>query len=287
MTGPASAYDILGVEPGADQAAVDLAYRQLIKRYHPDREGGDAVRAAEINRAYFELRRSPPPQTDRAPPADFAQALYAERLARRRYVVPPRRRRRQIWPLLAIALAAAIYVKREPLLELMADTRANILEAILSENGGELQELASARELRFDGPLDRSSVDKAIDRAAALVQSRNRQGLLQESRDCHRALRQQPTLERLDRCAAFDDAVLEIENREAIQEEGPFAASAVTARQMAAAKLLSRNYEAIEERLDRVRTHVQGALAPPEPEPRLITSSETSAEDRPAPFEAE
>ena len=59
MPGPASAYAALELEPGADRAAIEEAYRRLIKRYHPDRSGGDAERAAEINRAYFELRQPP------------------------------------------------------------------------------------------------------------------------------------------------------------------------------------------------------------------------------------
>ncbi len=50
MPGPASAYAVLELEPGADRAAIEEAYRRLIKRYHPDRSGGDAARAAEINR---------------------------------------------------------------------------------------------------------------------------------------------------------------------------------------------------------------------------------------------
>ncbi|MFL6739249.1 MAG: DnaJ family molecular chaperone, partial [Sphingomicrobium sp.] len=56
MGGDASAYAALGLEPGADGAAVDRAYRKLIKEHHPDREGGDGGRAAEINRAYRDIR---------------------------------------------------------------------------------------------------------------------------------------------------------------------------------------------------------------------------------------
>ena len=56
MGGEESAYDALGLEPGADSAAIERAYKRLIKRHHPDREGGDAKRAAEINSAYRELR---------------------------------------------------------------------------------------------------------------------------------------------------------------------------------------------------------------------------------------
>ena len=56
MAGDASAYAALGLEPGADAAAIEQAYRRLIKLHHPDREGGDGARAAEINRAYRELK---------------------------------------------------------------------------------------------------------------------------------------------------------------------------------------------------------------------------------------
>src|ERR671916_683191 len=56
MPTDASAYATLGLEPGADSAAVERAYKRLIKEHHPDRAGGDARRAAEINRAYRELR---------------------------------------------------------------------------------------------------------------------------------------------------------------------------------------------------------------------------------------
>ena len=32
-----------GLEPGADPAAIERAYKRLIKQHHPDREGGDAA----------------------------------------------------------------------------------------------------------------------------------------------------------------------------------------------------------------------------------------------------
>src|SRR5690348_4434611 len=56
MGGDPSAYSALGLEPDADAASVDRAYKRLIKQYHPDREGGDGGRAAEINRAYRDIR---------------------------------------------------------------------------------------------------------------------------------------------------------------------------------------------------------------------------------------
>jgi hypothetical protein len=42
-----------------------------------------------------------------------------------------------------------------------------------------------------------------------------------------------------------------------MRDEGPFGASAITARQISGATLLSPDYLAIDARLDRVRTRVQ------------------------------
>ena len=52
MAGDISAYTALGLEPDADPTTIERAYKRLIKQHHPDREGGDSRRAAEINRAY-------------------------------------------------------------------------------------------------------------------------------------------------------------------------------------------------------------------------------------------
>lgn len=44
------AYRVLGLEPGADDGAVRAAYRDLMKRVHPD-QGGSAYLAAKLNQA--------------------------------------------------------------------------------------------------------------------------------------------------------------------------------------------------------------------------------------------
>src|SRR5215207_10118872 len=58
MVFDASAYAALGLAPGADWPEIERAYKQQIKRHHPDRVGGDANRAAEIIHAYRELKRA-------------------------------------------------------------------------------------------------------------------------------------------------------------------------------------------------------------------------------------
>jgi DnaJ domain len=56
-------YAVLQVHPAADQEVIDAAYRQLMKKYHPDRAGDDPRSAVEfherakvINEAYAVLR---------------------------------------------------------------------------------------------------------------------------------------------------------------------------------------------------------------------------------------
>ena len=63
MADDASAYAALGLEPGADSAAIEQAYKRLIKRTSSrTAKAAMRARAAEINRAYRELRRTQEPQ---------------------------------------------------------------------------------------------------------------------------------------------------------------------------------------------------------------------------------
>lgn len=54
---PATCYELLGVSPDDDAAAIKRAYRRLAHDHHPDR-GGDPARMATLNTAYRTLADS-------------------------------------------------------------------------------------------------------------------------------------------------------------------------------------------------------------------------------------
>lgn len=51
-----SPYQVLQVDPGADAVVIHAAFRALARRYHPDGDAPDALRMAQLNRAYAVLR---------------------------------------------------------------------------------------------------------------------------------------------------------------------------------------------------------------------------------------
>ncbi|WP_142858261.1 J domain-containing protein [Salinigranum halophilum] len=53
------AYRTLGLDPGADEAAVRSAYRERVKEVHPDRPSGDEDEFKRVNRAYERLTEEP------------------------------------------------------------------------------------------------------------------------------------------------------------------------------------------------------------------------------------
>ena len=247
MASDASAYEALGLEPGADAAAVERAYKRLIKQFHPDREGGDSRRAAEINRAYRELR----PSSGRG--WLELDDLDDEATRQDRWI------KGALWlgaAMLVIALAAG------PARGLFASPSAPL------RLGQTAARKVAANPM--EQPLALAAVDGAIAEAVHLSQTADELALAEASRDCHRRMHMAPALARLDRCAAFDDAVVQLQDRDPLRNGGPFSQLAVTGRQMSAATLLSNDYLAIDGRLSRIRLHVELALAPKAAEPAPV-----------------
>jgi hypothetical protein len=238
MGGDPSAYTALGLEPGADAAAVERAYKRLIKQHHPDREGGDGGRAAEINQAYRDLR---------APTAKDALEFHDH----------PEIARRQGWVIGIVALAAGLAGGL-----ILAGPSSQLWPA----SGPHLPVVRSAAAASpldpMDQPLNGSLIDEAARRALRMSRSQDEMALAAASRDCHHGLRTGPSLAQLDRCAAFDDAVVQLQDRDPLRDQGPFSELAVTGRQWSAASALSDDYLAIDGRLDKIRLRVELELAP-------------------------
>ena len=249
MRGDVSAYSALGLQMGAEPDEIDRAYKRLIKLHHPDREGGDANRAAEINRAYRELR-------SRAPGADpllfHDDDVWPEGSGDRGWV----------WGALILLVAlGALLIATGPVTALIR--HLSLPNAAGSTTGG----IAAAPLSNdvMDHPLDRGAINQAIRDAMRLTGRHDDPGLLNASNLCHRSVRLKPSTSNLDRCAAFDDAVVELQNRDPVGDAGPFSQLAVSRRQWTAASALSNDYLAIDGRMDRIRLLVELTLAPPDP----------------------
>jgi hypothetical protein len=229
----------LGLEPDADWGEIDRAYKRLIKRYHPDRADGDEDRAAEINRAYRELRGRP------TPALDFHEEEPLPGSGRG-------------WVQAAMVLAvgvAALLVATGPVTTIIRQ-----LSPVPHQPAGRFSGAAVPGDV-MDQPIDSAEVIRGIRDAVRIAGRHNEAALLSASRDCHRQLRLDPSVTRLDRCAAFDDAVVQIQDRDPMWDRGPFSELAVTGRQWSAASALSNDYLAVDGRLDRIRLQVELALA--------------------------
>ena len=240
MGGDGSAYSALGLEPGADRAAVERAYRALIKHHHPDREGGDSARAAEINRAYRELRDW------RLAPDGIEFHEVAEQAPRVRFGIA--------WLAMALALAAASLG-----LLIMAARDTPLFEHGLSSVAR--ASVAERRAEPMREPIVLAAVEGGLRDAVRIGRSGDEMALSSASRACHDRLRAEPSLALLDRCAAFDDAVVILQDRDPLRDRGQFSELAVTSRQWSAAKTLSDDFVAIDSRLDQVRLRVDRTLA--------------------------
>lgn len=246
MAGEASAYAVLGVEPDADSAEIEQAYRRLIKQHHPDRDGGDASRAAEINRAYGELRRT----RDLKDPLEFNLPLAAERHSAGFWMTV----------FLVAVLGAGAWLWSQGDFPPLAATEAPVRAAV------PVRHTRAERDDVMDQPLNLGAIQAAAGEALRISRTGDEMALADATRDCQREMRNSPSVMRFDRCAAFDDAVVHLQDRDPLRDQGPFSELAVTGRLWSAASGLSEDSVAIDSRLNRIRLQVElelaGAAAP-------------------------
>lgn len=241
-------YAVLGLRPGAGRAEIDEAYRRLIKRYHPDRMGGDGSHAAEINRAYTILRQKLPAQAHRTVLATMP---------------PPRRgaaRRRTGWLLVALLLVAGIGAFATQSSRSVSSRSAYDGPLPWTSSAGSAVRAAPLTD--FEEPLHTAVIDQAIADAVRFHGSGDLESTLAFSRACHNSLRAKPSLTWFDACAAFDEATLTLNSDDALADSGPFNGTAVIARQIAAARQLSGDPLSADSRLHDIRSRVDLTLLP-------------------------
>ena len=236
MADDAWAFETLGIAPDANWNDVERAYKRLISAHHPDRSGGDSKRAAEITQAYRELRRV----RDRKDELELTDDESDGRAGRYSW----------LWALPGVLalLGVVIFAAYGPLSQTPRERALGRTAAPVATD-------------LMDAPLSARIIDQSIGEARQLA-LHDEMALAAASRDCHHRLRLNPSLTQLDRCAAFDDAVVQLQDRDPLRDQGPFSEIAVTSRQISAASMISDDSLAIDGRLDRIRLHVELALAP-------------------------
>jgi hypothetical protein len=246
MIGRQSAYSELGLRPGADRAQIDEAYRRLIKLHHPDRPGGDGERAAQINRAYRELRNQP---LDTLPVQ--VQPPFPVRSQRPRF---------RLHALAAICLAAGaiLFLSRNPTLLHSVESESAMPAMAASQYDSSPRSVTPLDDLQE--PLSKSVIDRSAADALNLYQRSNPASLAGYSRGCQAQFRDHPDVVWFDACAAFDEAVVLLQSRDPAADSGPFNPAAVTSREMGAAGILSDDSLAADSRLRQIRSRVEIVL---------------------------
>jgi hypothetical protein len=239
MVDEAGAYAALELPLGAGWDEVERAYKRLIRAHHPDRNDGNSSRAAEITQAYRELRRARERKDDLELADDWPEF--------------PSSKYRWLWAVPGFLILAGVLV--------LANSSWGTKLTAAGEVTPHAKSSAPAEDV-MDAPLAAGAIDVSIREAWRMKTTRDEMALASASRDCHHQLRTSPSIEQLDRCAAFDDAVVQLQDRDPLRDQGPFSEIAVTSRQLSAAQTLSDDSLAIDGRLDRIRLRVELALAP-------------------------
>ena len=248
MTAERSAYAILGLRPGAGRAEVNDAYRKLMKQYHPDRPGGDANRASEINRAYTLLRRR------LGEPVRVPVTV----------TIPVRRRAGRtggfLITILVIGAAAAI-ANRDASPESIRTALFRTSQMASAAKGNEASDYETGLA-SFDAPVQPGVVSSSIADAIKFHSTGDLAGASDYSRACQNALRRERNLGWFDACAAFDEAMLTLYGDSDQPDSSPFNESAVVTREITAAQLISDDTFGADSHLHQIRSQVDLEILP-------------------------
>lgn len=267
MTESTSFYGILNVAPDADQGVIEAAYRALMKKYHPDRLGGQAgaapKRAAEINEAYAVLRDPAKRALYDAEASKRHQASLAPVVYRAGPAEPRRRFGAGGFLAVLVLVAAGVYA-----ISGMAGPRPQA-PAPVAEMGSQpdpamLDKRADAPDqARVRGPVDRANVTKAVAEFTRLRPS-GLDAVMEYSMRCFRRQQDTQRLADFDHCVAFDEAAGTFEALGAAPGEAlapRFAPHVLSVRHINAGRLMGDDHRWIETRLAEIRGITNVALA--------------------------
>jgi hypothetical protein len=246
-----SAYEALGLKPGASRAQVDEAYRRLIKQHHPDRAGGDPDRAADVNRAYTLLRQQQLAVGPQSRPVPV--------------VIQPKgrlRSRSTDWLFTIIVLAIVIGGVAAMQMGSRGNMLAHPIKIRWPSTEAQFRSAGASPLVSFDEPLHLPVVDNAIAQARKFHSAKDLAGAEIYSRDCQANLRREMSLVWFDTCAAFDEATITLTADEELAHSQLFNQSAIVAREMAAAHALSDDIFEADSRLHQIRSRVDMQLLP-------------------------
>ncbi len=118
----------------------------------------------------------------------------------------------------------------------------------------------------MDEPLATQLIDRSVRDAMRLHATADPVVAAEFTRKCLARLTAKPSLQRFDSCAAYDEALAILAADDPAFQSGPFSPSAVTARQIGGARLLSADYLEAESRLQQIRSRVHLLLLPQIPD---------------------
>jgi hypothetical protein len=250
MTAERSAYAILGLRPGAGRAEVNDAYRRLMKRHHPDRPGGDANRAAEINRAYTFLRRR------------LGEPVRVPVTIPLRRRPPPARFRRLAWLFTLGVIGISLALANRDAQRSTARPAFPVFSEWSNSTVSDDDVPYEAPVASFDEPVQPGIVSRAVADAVRFRSSGDVSGASAYSRDCQVTLRRERNLGWFDACSAFDEAMLTLYGDSGQPDSSPFNQAAVVSREIAAARILSDDSLSVDSHLHQIRSQVDMEILP-------------------------
>lgn len=221
-------YRILGVSSDAEGEVISAAYRALMKKYHPDKNGSDAgdTRARQINEAYsilsdpakraaYDHIRRAKKQSTSEKSTSSNHAKPKETAAKQPAPVQPIENEPSPWKPVAVLGGVTMFIAA---IAMTGRGNSDDLAANLEAETMSLENVVAPVSATDDlpkklsdldmSPVDFKNIENGASKFAAVFTSRGLLGARAYSENCHKKTSASPTWETADFCAAFDFAAV-------------------------------------------------------------------------------